>query len=132
MEMRHLPSPATRAYQEIFRSRDLSVGVYRLQPGATDLQEPHREDEVYYVVAGRAAFTGGATTVEVEAGTCLFVPALERHRFHNISEALEVLVMFGPAEGSSEERPPLQSTSTSSPNPPQGTKHSVHLKSRRC
>jgi hypothetical protein len=30
----------------------------------------------------------------------LFVPAGESHRFHDIVEALEVLVFFGPAEGS--------------------------------
>jgi mannose-6-phosphate isomerase-like protein (cupin superfamily) len=100
MEMRHLPSATNRPYQEFLGSPDLSVGVYRLTPGATDLQEPHKEDEVYYVMAGRAAFTGGTTTVEVTAGACLFVPALERHRFHDITESLEVLVVFGPAEGS--------------------------------
>jgi hypothetical protein len=29
----------------------------------------------------------------------LFVPALTEHRFVDIREALEVLVVFGPAEG---------------------------------
>jgi mannose-6-phosphate isomerase-like protein (cupin superfamily) len=44
-------------------------------------------------------FTGDGRTVEVEAGLCLFVPALEPHKFHDITEDLEVLVVFGPAEG---------------------------------
>jgi mannose-6-phosphate isomerase-like protein (cupin superfamily) len=100
MEMRPVPSASGRPYQEFLRSPYLSVGVYRLQPGATDLQEPHTEDELYYVMAGRGRFTADERTVDVEAGTCLFIPALERHRFHDITETLEVLVVFGPSEGS--------------------------------
>lgn len=76
-----------------------SVGVYRLPPGATDSQRPHGEDELYYVLAGRASFTSGHNTVQAEPGVCLFVPAHEPHRFHDIVERLEVLVVFGPAEG---------------------------------
>jgi mannose-6-phosphate isomerase-like protein (cupin superfamily) len=86
-------------YQEFLRSPGLSVGVYRLDPDAEDLQQPHAEDEVYYVLSGRARFTSGARTVDVKPGMCLFVPANEPHRFHDIAEALEVLVVFGPAEG---------------------------------
>ena len=99
MEMRIIPSTGSRSYQEFLRSRDLSVGVYRLPPGATDSQQPHGEDELYYVLAGRASFTSGHNTVQAEPGLCLFVPAHEPHRFHDIVERLEVLVVFGPAEG---------------------------------
>jgi mannose-6-phosphate isomerase-like protein (cupin superfamily) len=100
MEMRTVPPASSLLYQEFLRSPDLSVGVYRLSPGAADSQLPHKEDEVYYVLAGRAKFTADGKTVEVASGMCLFVPALEPHRFHDITEPLEVLVMFGPAEGS--------------------------------
>jgi mannose-6-phosphate isomerase-like protein (cupin superfamily) len=100
MEMRTLPLESDNPYQEFLRSPDLSVGVYRLRPGATDSQQPHKEDELYYVLAGRAKFTADGETVEVAAGMCLFVPAFESHRFHDITEPLEVLVVFGPAEGS--------------------------------
>jgi mannose-6-phosphate isomerase-like protein (cupin superfamily) len=98
MEIRTVPSPGGRPYQEFLRSNELSVGVYRLQSGAYDSQQPHNEDEVYYVLAGRAKFTAGEKTVEVEPGICLCVPAREPHRFHDIADALEVLVVFGPAE----------------------------------
>jgi mannose-6-phosphate isomerase-like protein (cupin superfamily) len=100
MEVRPIPSAGVSAYQEFLRSRDLSVGVYRLDVGAVDSQQPHTEDEVYHVLAGRATFTADGETVEVAAGMCLFVPALQQHGFHHITEALEVLVVFGPAEGS--------------------------------
>lgn len=99
MEIRAIPPPSQRPYQEFLRSRDLSVGIYRLQPDESDSQQPHGEDELYYVMRGRAKFTAGDQTIDIEAGDCLFVPARESHRFHNITEALELLVVFGPAEG---------------------------------
>lgn len=100
MEIHPIPSPGSGLYQEFIRSKHLSVGIYRLGIGAADLQQLHSEDEVYYIRAGRARFTSGDESVEVEPGLCLFVPAQEQRRFHDITEPLEVLVVFGPAEGS--------------------------------
>lgn len=99
MEIHRIPPPGNRIYQEFVRAKDLSVGVYRLDAGSADLQQPHGEDELYYILAGRARFTSGDRTVDVDAGLCLFVPAGEPHRFHDIVENLEALVVFGPAEG---------------------------------
>jgi len=101
VDIHSIPPSALSPYQEFIRSRTLSVGVYRLEAGARDAQQPHAEDEIYYVLSGRAKFTSGTRTVDVEAGACLFVPSGEPHRFHDILEPLEALVMFGPAEGSS-------------------------------
>jgi mannose-6-phosphate isomerase-like protein (cupin superfamily) len=94
-----LPTEGDRAYVEFFRSPDLSVGIYRLGVGENDEQRPHTEDEVYYVIRGRAKFTGGGQTIDVAPRLCLFVSANETHKFHDIVEPLEVLVFFGPAEG---------------------------------
>jgi mannose-6-phosphate isomerase-like protein (cupin superfamily) len=99
MKVDRIPAPGNRLYQEFVRSADLSVGVYRLEPGSIDAQQPHNEDELYYVLSGRARFTSGQETVNVEPGLCLFIRADEPHRFHDITERLEVLVVFGPAEG---------------------------------
>jgi mannose-6-phosphate isomerase-like protein (cupin superfamily) len=100
MDSCRLPPSATRLYQEFLRSRHLSAGVYRLGVGSIDSQQPHAEDELYYILAGRARFTSDDKTVNAEPGLCFFVPAGESHRFHDIVESLEVLVVFGPAEGS--------------------------------
>jgi mannose-6-phosphate isomerase-like protein (cupin superfamily) len=91
---------AGSAYVEFVRTRDLSAGVYRLPAGGTDLQQPHTEDEVYYVVSGRARLVAGDDVGPVRAGDLLFVPAGEPHRFEDIAEDLELIVFFGPAEGS--------------------------------
>jgi mannose-6-phosphate isomerase-like protein (cupin superfamily) len=88
-----------KRYHEFMRVPDLSAGIYVLEAGATDLQSPHAEDELYYVVAGRGVVTVGAETRPVVPGSLVFVGATVPHRFHDIAERLELLVMFGPAEG---------------------------------
>jgi quercetin dioxygenase-like cupin family protein len=87
-----------RPYHEFLRKESLSVGLYVLPAGGTDGQRPHAEDEVYYVVAGRARFRAGADDRPVTAGTVLFVAAGVDHRFHEIAEDLTLLVFFAPAE----------------------------------
>lgn len=84
---------------EHLRSDHLSVGTYSIPTGGIDDQEPHTEDEIYYVVSGEAQFTAGGPTVAVRAGSTLFVPANEVHRFHDVTADLAVLVVFAPAEG---------------------------------
>jgi quercetin dioxygenase-like cupin family protein len=69
-----------------------------LPVGAVDHQKPHREDEIYYVIRGRARFQAGPDDKEVSAGSVLFVAAEIGHRFYDITEELEALVFFAPAE----------------------------------
>ena len=90
---------AGRLYHEFLRVPDLSAGLYVLEAGATDPQSPHTEDELYYVVAGRGVVTVGDETRPVVPGSLVFVAAGVPHRFHDIAERLELLVVFGPAEG---------------------------------
>jgi mannose-6-phosphate isomerase-like protein (cupin superfamily) len=87
-----------RLYHEFLRVPDLSAGLYVLDAGATDLQSPHTEDELYYVVAGRGVVTVGDEQRPVTTGSLVFVPASVPHRFEQIVERLEILVIFGPAE----------------------------------
>ncbi len=90
----------SQRYREFMRVPDLSAGMYVLEAGAPDPQSPHTEDELYCVVTGRAMVTVGDESREVAAGSLIFVAATVPHRFHDIIERLEVLVVFGPAEGS--------------------------------
>ena len=73
MEVRTLPLESDSPYQEFLRSPDLSVG-YRLRPAATGSQRPHKEDEVYYVLADRAKFTANGKSVEIEGGYMSLCP----------------------------------------------------------
>jgi mannose-6-phosphate isomerase-like protein (cupin superfamily) len=90
---------AGELYREFQRIERMSAGLYVLEAGAVDPQAPHGQDEIYYVVSGRARFTSGGDERAVEAGDVLFVPAHEEHRFHSIEERLSLLVVFAPAEG---------------------------------
>lgn len=87
-----------RPYHEFLRRETLSAGLYELPAGGVDHQKPHHEDEVYVVVSGRARFTVGDHDEEVRAGSVLFVAAEAEHRFHSITEDLQVLVFFAPPE----------------------------------
>jgi mannose-6-phosphate isomerase-like protein (cupin superfamily) len=91
---------AGRQYLEVIRSPDLSVGLYELPAAGVDPQGPHTEDEVYYVVSGRASITVGDEERPVGPGSIVFVAAGVVHRFHDIEEDLVILVAFGPAEAS--------------------------------
>jgi mannose-6-phosphate isomerase-like protein (cupin superfamily) len=85
-------------YLEFLRVPAMSAGVYVLPKGGVDPQKPHREDEMYYVVRGRARMQIGAEHAEVRSGSVIFVGAELEHRFYEIQEELEVLVFFAPAE----------------------------------
>jgi mannose-6-phosphate isomerase-like protein (cupin superfamily) len=87
-----------KPYREFLRVPAMSAGLYVLAVGATDRQKPHREDEVYYVLRGRARFKAGPEDHEVSAGSVIFVAAEVEHRFYDIIEELAVLVLFAPAE----------------------------------
>src|SRR5258708_6584146 len=87
-----------KLYLEFLRVPAMSAGVYVLPKGGTDPQKPHREDEMYYVVRGRARMQIGADHAEVHAGSVIFVEAELEHRFYDVQEELEVLVFFAPAE----------------------------------
>lgn len=89
-----------RPYLEFMREPDLSVGLYVLSAGQPDLQSPHTEDEVYYVVSGRGRVTVGDEDRAVGPGSIVFVAAAVPHTFHDITEDLTLFVAFGPAERS--------------------------------
>lgn len=76
----------------------MSAGFYALPVGGIDPQTPHREDEVYYVIRGRAQIRIGETDRPVETGSTVFVASGVEHRFHSVTEPLELLVVFAPAE----------------------------------
>jgi mannose-6-phosphate isomerase-like protein (cupin superfamily) len=85
-------------YLEFLRVPSLSAGLYTLPAGAVDTQEPHTEDEIYYIISGRGFIQVDQESRPVEAGSLVFVKAYVDHRFHTITEDLRVLVIFAPAE----------------------------------
>lgn len=87
-----------KLYLEFLRVPDLSLGLYVLPAGGVDPQSPHTEDEVYYVVSGRAKIRVGEEDRDVQTGSIVYVPKHVEHHFHSIEEELQLLVFFTPAE----------------------------------
>jgi mannose-6-phosphate isomerase-like protein (cupin superfamily) len=97
-EVQRRRTTSNNLYLEFLRVPAMSVGVYELGVGEEDPQQPHTEDELYYVVSGTARLLVNTSDVPVESGSLVYVPAHIVHRFHTITETLTVLVFFAPAE----------------------------------
>jgi mannose-6-phosphate isomerase-like protein (cupin superfamily) len=89
---------SSKAYLEFLKVPDLSMGLYVLPAGGADPQSPHTEDEVYYVVRGKAQIKVANEDRAVQAGSIVYVAKNVEHRFHSIEEELTVIVFFAPAE----------------------------------
>lgn len=89
-----------RLYHEFIKVESLSAGLYSLAAGSKDPQQPHTEDEVYYVISGRGQIHVAGEDRAVQPGTMVFVAAHDEHYFHSIEEDLDLLVFFAPPEGS--------------------------------
>jgi len=81
-------------YSEFLRVPAMSAGLYVLPAGSADTQSPHQQDEMYYVVRGRARLRAGSEDEAVSEGSIIFVAARVEHRFYEITEELVLLVMF--------------------------------------
>ncbi len=80
---------------EFLRTASLSCAVYRVPAGARDMQAPHLEDELYFVVAGRAKLRVAGEEQSVEPGQLLYVRATSQHSFFDIEEDLTLIAIFG-------------------------------------
>ena len=85
-------------WKEFMRVGSMSAGVCRLKAGEGDRQKPHGQDEIYFVTRGRARFASGENEQDVAPGSIIYVEAGRAHRFVDIVEDLEALVIFSPAE----------------------------------
>jgi len=97
-QLEELRKKAGKRYLEFLRVPAMSAGIYTLAAGATDPQSPHKEDELYYVIRGKARMKAGNEDHPVEPGAVIFVAAGVEHRFYDIEQELTVLVFFAPAE----------------------------------
>ena len=86
-------------YEIVHESPGLEIGVYVLVAPEPDRQQPHADDELYYVLEGTGVLEVEGAAVPVEQGRAVFVPAGADHRF-TAYEHLSVLVVFARRERS--------------------------------
>jgi mannose-6-phosphate isomerase-like protein (cupin superfamily) len=91
------PPPPGNLAVPIFSHGSLVVELY--SPVGRDLQKPHTRDEIYFVTRGTGLFFDGKQRHSVEAGSFIFVPAGEIHRFEDFSTDFVVWVAFYGPEG---------------------------------
>ena len=91
------PPPAGNLAVPIFSRGSVEVELYT--PKDHDPQKPHTRDELYFVVRGKGMFFDGAQQHAVEAGSFIFVPAGQVHRFEAFSSDFAVWVVFYGREG---------------------------------
>ena len=93
-----LPLPATERWPdgvrfvEAFAKGGLDMELYA--PRGVDGQTPHARDELYLVVAGRAALDIAGVAHDCAPGDALFVPARAAHRFTDISDDFATWAVF--------------------------------------
>ena len=87
-------------WHEFLRVPKLYCGLYVLAAGAEDPQQPHPDDEVYYVVKGTGVIQVNGEDTPLREGSVIYVEAEAQHHFHSITDDLTLLVFFE-ASGSS-------------------------------
>ena len=92
-EARRRLAAGNGGYEIIHRSPGLEIGVYVLVAPEPDRQQPHVDDELYFVLDGRGVLEIEGDAVEMSDGKAAFVPAGADHRFTGY-EGLSVLVVF--------------------------------------
>jgi mannose-6-phosphate isomerase-like protein (cupin superfamily) len=95
-EVARAQAEAGKDYLQFINEGSLSLGLYVLAAGAEDTQTPHAEDEIYYVVSGRAKVAVAGEQREVRPGSIVYVAREVPHRFLDIEEDLSLLVFFAP------------------------------------
>ena len=85
------------AYREFLKAPAMSLGIYRLPAGSRDMQGAHDDDEVYFVLDGRARIRVGDEETLIEKGSILYIKAACDHSFFEVEEDMTLLVMFAAA-----------------------------------
>ena len=80
-------------YEVVHESPGLEIGVYVLVAPEPDRQQPHEDDEVYFVLDGSGRLEVEGDHTDLRDGDAVFVPAGANHRFTGY-EHLSVLVVF--------------------------------------
>lgn len=77
-----------RKYTPFFKVPSLNTGIYTLPKGQVDGQSPDGQDELYYVLLGKAKMQSDGREKTVVKASLVFVAAGATHRFIDIEEDL--------------------------------------------
>lgn len=102
--LKRLPAAPTATYPNgapfvtMMAGGTMSVEVFA--PKGADLQQPHAQDELYFIHSGSGQIIINGQRFEAASGDAYFVAAGVEHRFENFSDNFVTWVVFyGPSGG---------------------------------
>jgi mannose-6-phosphate isomerase-like protein (cupin superfamily) len=102
--LKRLPASPTGKYPQgapfvtMMAGGTMSVEVFA--PKGEDLQQPHAQDELYFIQCGKGELVLNGQRFEAAAGDAFYVAAGAQHRFENFSHDFVTWVVFyGPQVG---------------------------------
>lgn len=81
-------------FHTFLNRQNIAAGVLVLQPGEEDTQEPHDDDEVYFVIRGDGYLKIKDKDYEVSEGKAFYVQKKIPHKFFGNKKELAVLYFF--------------------------------------
>ncbi|SRR5579875_317828 len=85
----------SNSYFYTFLDRDnMAAGILMLRPGEEDTQDPHENDEVYYVVRGDGFLNVEGIDHPIQPAMSYFVEKDLKHHFHGNTKDLVVVYFF--------------------------------------
>lgn len=76
-----------------------SMTIEYFEPDTVDTQTPHKKDEIYVIVSGKAVFNRDGERVNCKRGDVIFVPAGMEHRFERFSPGFATWAIFYGKDG---------------------------------
>ena len=90
--------PAGAPFITMMSGGTMSVEVFA--PKGADLQQPHAQDELYFIHSGTGQIVINAHRFEATVGDAFFVAAGVAHKFENFSpDFVTWVVFYGPQGG---------------------------------
>lgn len=90
--------PAGAPFVRMMAGGSMTVEVYA--PQGTDLQQPHAQDELYFIHTGTGQLLINGQRFDAQVGDAFFVAAGVEHRFENFSQDfVSWVVFYGPQGG---------------------------------
>jgi mannose-6-phosphate isomerase-like protein (cupin superfamily) len=88
---------ATMRFHYALRHGSMKLGLYA--PPAVDTQGPHKQDEIYIIIAGTGDFVKNQERRPFGPNDAIFVEAGAEHRFENFAPGFSAWVIFWGPEG---------------------------------
>ena len=81
-------------FRRILETENITLGIWKIEVGESDIQTPHERDEVYIILSGKAKLKIEGKVFEVSPNKIFFVKRDTEHNFFGIVEDVELIYAF--------------------------------------